>query len=81
MRFIVETNIRRRNQAHVDSFKTEEGAIQESTYFNDNVEALDEEGAKQIHAERVKAQDRGFIEVLWQTCKPYDDDGFKRADD
>lgn len=81
MRFIVTTTFTRRNQAHVDTFKTEQGAIQESERYNDNVEALDEEAAKEIHAEIVKSQEPGLIEILGQTCRPYDDDGFKRADD
>lgn len=79
MRFYVETYFKRRNQAHVDTFKTEQGAIQESSRFSDNVEALDEDAAKDIHAERVKAAEPGLIEITGSLAVPYDD-WFKRAE-
>lgn len=73
MRFYVETYFTRRNQAHVDTFKTEEGAVQESSRFNDNVEALDEAGAKAIHEEIVKSQEPGLIKITGSLAVPYDD--------
>jgi len=79
MRYVVTIEYTRKNQAHIDTFRTEDGSVQKSVRWCDNVQATDERQAALIYEETVRSEDV-VISIDKVSVKEYED-GFKRGED